>query len=63
MTTQAPWGAASSTSTVDKVIVVESASDGEDDFEYLEGCEESDNAVEDQTEACDQQSKRVFEAF
>ena len=63
MTTQAPWGAASSTWTVDKVIVVESASDGEDDFEYLEGCEESDNAMEDQTEACDQQSKRVFEAF
>ena len=56
-------GGASSTLTVDKVIVVESASDGEDDFEYLEGCEESDDAVEDQTEACDQQSKRVFKAF
>ena len=54
---------ASSASTVDKVIVVESESDGEDDFEYLEECEESDDAVEDQTEACDQQSKRVFEAF
>ncbi|XP_068696690.1 uncharacterized protein [Montipora foliosa] len=56
-------GEASSTSTVDKVIVVESASDGEDDLEYLEECEESDDAVEVQTEACDQQSKRVFEAF
>ena len=56
-------GATSSTSTVDKVIVVESASDGEDDLEYLEECAESDDAVEVQTEACDQQSKRVFEAF
>ena len=56
-------GAASSTATVDKVIVVESASDGEDDLQYLEECEESDDAEEVQTEACDQQSKRVFEAF
>ena len=31
-------GAASSTATVDKVIVVESASDGEDDLQYLEEC-------------------------
>ncbi|CAH3034019.1 unnamed protein product [Porites lobata] len=50
-------GATSSTSTVDKVIVVESASDGEDDLEYLEECAESDDAVEVQTEACDQQKK------
>ena len=56
-------GAASSTATVDKVIVVESASDGEDDLQYLEECEENDDAEEVQTEACDQQSKRVFEAF
>ena len=41
----------------------ESASDGEDGFEHLEWCEESDNALEDQTEACDQQSKQVFEVF
>ena len=56
-------GAASSTATVDKVIVVESASDGEVNYQYLEECEESDDAEEVQTEACDQQSKRVFEAF
>ena len=56
-------GAASSTATVDKVIVVESASDGEDDLQYLEECEENDDAEEVQTEACDQQSKRVFEVF
>ena len=56
-------GATSSTSTVDKVIVVESASDGEDDLEYLEECEESEDAVKVQTEACGQQSKRVFKAF
>ena len=40
------------------MIVVESASDGEDGFEHLEGCEESNDALEDQTEACDQQSKK-----
>ena len=56
-------GAASSTATVGKVIVVVLASDGEDDLQYLEECEESDDAEEVQTEACDQQSKRVFEVF
>ena len=38
------------------MIVGESASDGEDGFEH--GCEESNDALEDQTEACDQQSKK-----
>ena len=45
------------------MIVVESASDGENGFEHLEGCEESNDALEDQTEACDQQSKKVFKVF